>query len=139
MLVPDEHAVPSATHRLLKQQPLAQVLPAQQGVPVMPQTRQDDAVDDVDDAVQRAPAWQRSMPLVPAQHCSPAPPQAEQMPPPQARPLLQVLVPQQGCPGPPQPAHLPALHRPGLVPVLPPEPVAEVLPHAVPSATHISL
>jgi hypothetical protein len=54
----------------------------------------------------------------------------------QARPSLHE-VPQQACPEEPQPEHLPALHRPGLVPPVPPVPVA--LPQAAPSATQVSL
>jgi hypothetical protein len=120
---------------LLKQQPPAQVLPAQQGEPVEPQIWQIPEEDEDDE--QMVPAVQRSVPFVPAQHCSPAPPQEAQTPLRQVKPEPQV-DPQHGCPEAPQPEHWPALHMPGPPPALPPEPLVE-LPQAVPSATHVPL
>jgi hypothetical protein len=62
------HAAPSATHMPDAQQPLAQMLPAQQGEPTVPQTWQmpDVLVDE-----HTVPPAQRSVPFVPEQHCSP--------------------------------------------------------------------
>jgi hypothetical protein len=123
-------------HIPLKQHPFAQALPAQHGAPVSPQTWQRAEVEDELD-VHTVFAAQRSVPLVPEQHCSPALPQDEQMLLRQASPAAQV-VPQQAWPEAPQPEHFPPPHTPGPVPVLPPDPLVEV-PQAVPSATHISL
>ncbi len=79
---------------LLKQQRLpVQVLPAQQGWPESPHTWQI-PVDEVELHRVFAPL-QRSVPLVPVQHCSPALPQEEQTPLRQATPAPHVL-PQQG-------------------------------------------
>jgi len=83
------------------------------------------------------PASQRWVPFEPEQHCSPAPPQAVHRLLRQVRPAPQV-DPQQACPESPQPVHLPALHTPGPVPELPPDPVVE-LPQVIPSATQVSL
>jgi hypothetical protein len=118
-----------------EQQPLVQVLPAQHGWPVLPQSWQTPA-EEVEVVVQTEPAVHRSVPLAPEQHCSPGCPHGEHMLLRQARPAPQ-LVPQQGCPEVPQPEHLPALHTPGLVPLLPPVPPVE-LPQVAPSPTHIS-
>lgn len=122
-------------HMPPKQQPLLQVLPAQHGAPVVPQTWHRPEEDELDEHT--VPAAQRSAPFAPEQHCTPGLPQGEQMLPLQARPAPQ-LLPQQGCPEEPQPAHLPPLHRPGLVPPVPPLPDV-VVPQAVPSATQVSL
>jgi hypothetical protein len=120
----------------LKQHPFAHWLPAQQGSPVLPHTWQIAEVEvEVDE--QTVPEAQRSVPLAPVQHCSPASPQDEQTPLRHARPEPQV-VPQQGWPAAPQPAHLPAPQTPGPAPPLPPVPSAEP-PQVVPSDTHISL
>jgi len=56
-------------------------------------------------AEQMAPETQRSAPLAVEQHASPKPPQVEQAPFRQSRPVAQegVLVPQQGWFWPPQP------------------------------------
>jgi hypothetical protein len=110
-------------------------LPAQQGSPVSPHTWQMPA--EVDVVEQTVPVKQRSVPLVPAQHCSPALPHDEQTPLRHARLELQV-IPQQDWPEAPQPEHFPPLHMPGLAPLLPPVPSVEP-PHAVPSPTQISL
>jgi hypothetical protein len=121
----------------LKQQPLLQVLPGQQGAPGVPHVAHR-PVDEVE--LHTVPATHLSVPLVPGQQVSPASPQDEQMllrhesPAPQ----LGVVVPQHGWPEAPHPAHFPALHTPGLVPVVPPVP-AVVGPQDVPSATHCSL
>jgi hypothetical protein len=123
-------------HVALKQHPPdPHRLPAQQGSPVCPHTWQSPADVEVDE--QTVPDAQRSVPLVPAQHCSPASPHDEHRPLRQARFALQVL-PQQGWPAAPQPPHFPALHMPGPVPPPPPVPSAEP-PQADPSPTHISL
>jgi len=93
-------------------------------------------VDEVEE--QMVPAAQRSVPFVPEQHCSPAPPHELQTPPRQARPEPQV-DPQQGCPVAPHPEQLPARHTlSGAAPELPPDPLVE-LPQAIPSATHVPL
>ncbi len=94
-------------------------------------------MDEIEVAEQTVPDPHRSAPPVAAQHGPPAAPQGVQLPLTQARPAAQV-VPQQGCWAAPQPAHLPALHTPGLLPALPPEPVVG-LPHDVPSATQVPL
>jgi len=121
---------------LLKQQPLEQVLPAQQGAPTVPQTWQIPDVElEVDEHT--VPEAQRSVPLAPEQHCSPASPHDEQTLPRQARPVLQV-VPQHACPLAPQFEHFPAPQVPAPLPPLPPLPVVAV-PHADPSATQVSL
>jgi hypothetical protein len=88
-------------HTLLKQQPAAQVLPAQQGWPGPPQAWQMPLVVDV--LLQIMPATHRSVPLVPEQQASPGLPQDEQIELRQASPGLQ-LLPQQGWPEAPQPA-----------------------------------
>jgi hypothetical protein len=86
--------VPSAMHLLLKQQrPPVQVLPSQHGWPESPHARQLPE-DDVDEQIVFAEP-QRSLPLEPAQHCSPALPQGVQKPLLQAKPAPHVL-PQQG-------------------------------------------
>ena len=87
---------------------------------------------------QTVPALQRSVPLAPEQHCSPASPHGEHTLLRQARPEEQVVVPQHACPLLPQPGHFPALHVPPPLPPLPPVPVV-VVPHAVPSETQNSL
>lgn len=130
------HDEPSAMHMEPKQHPLEQVLPAQHGAPTVPQIWQMPEVDvEVDE--QTVPDAQRSVPLAPEQHCSPASPHDEHTLFRQARPELQV-VPQQGWPLAPQPEHLPALHAPPPFPPLPPLPVVAV-PHAVPSDMQVSL
>jgi hypothetical protein len=65
---PVPHAAPSAMHMPAEQQPLEQVLPAQQGEPTVPQIWQmpDVLVDE-----HTVPPAHRSVPFVPAQHCSP--------------------------------------------------------------------
>jgi hypothetical protein len=64
------HADPSAMHMPDEQQPLPQVLPAQQGAPTVPQIWQmADVLDDDDE--QTVPVVHRSVPLAPEQHCSP--------------------------------------------------------------------
>ena len=73
-----------------KQHPLEQVLPAQHGVPVWPQSRHEPADE------QTVPASQRSAPLLAEQHDLPAVPQGEQLPLLHSRPGPQV-APQQGC------------------------------------------
>ena len=119
----------------LKQQPLLQVLPGQQGSPTAPHRAHRDEL-----VLQTEPVSHRSVPLVPGQQLPPALPQGEQMLFRQESPAPQlgVMVPQHGCPEAPHPAHFPAPHMPGLVPVVPPVP-AVVGPQDVPSATHCSL
>jgi hypothetical protein len=128
---------PSARQLPLKQQPLLQVLPGQQGAPAVPH-RAHRPVVEVE--LHTEPAAHRSVPLVPGQQVSPGLPQDEQTLLRQERPAPQlgVLEPQHGCPEAPQPAHLPAVHMPGFVPVVPPVP-AVVGPQDVDSATHCSL
>jgi hypothetical protein len=126
------HAVPSETHFALKQQPLAQVLPAQQGSPGPPHAAQMPVPEEV--ALQTVPARQRSVPLVPGQQGSPGSPHDEQTPLLQAR-LPPHEVPQQGWPKPPQFGHLPPEQTP---PPFPPVPYT-LAPHTCASPTHISL
>lgn len=76
LLEDDEQDVPSAMHMPPKQQPLEQVLPAQHGAPVAPQTWQMPDDDELDEHT--VPDTQRSVPLLPEQHCSPASPHDEQ-------------------------------------------------------------
>jgi hypothetical protein len=68
------HAAPSAMQISSKQQPPPlQVLPAQQGVPGVPQVVQNPGFDGVDDGVEQiVPGPQRSAASVPAQQVSPA-------------------------------------------------------------------
>jgi hypothetical protein len=128
---------PSARQLPLKQQPLLQVLPGQQGAPGVPH-RAHRPVVEVE--LHTEPAAQRSVPPAPVQQVSPGLPQDEQMLLRQDRPAPQVGVvdPQHGCPEAPQPAHFPPEHTPGLVPGVPPVPVV-VGPQDVDSATHCSL
>lgn len=57
-------------HMPAEQQPPAQVLPAQQGAPTVPQIWQmADVPVEVDEHT--VPAVHRSVPFVPEQHCSP--------------------------------------------------------------------
>jgi hypothetical protein len=131
---PLEQAAPSAMHMPAEQQPLEHVLPAQQGAPTVPHSWQMPA--ELELVEHTVPPPHRAVPLAPEQHCSPAWPQDEHMLLRQARPSLHE-VPQHGCPDDPQPEHLPALHRPGLVPPVPPVPIE--LEQATPSATQVSL
>ena len=124
--------MPSETHFVLKQQPAAQLLSAQQGSPGPPHAAQMPVLDVVE--LQTVPAAQRSVPLVPAQQGSPGWPHDEQTPLLHARFAPQV-VPQQGWPKPPQFGHLPAAQTP---PPLPPVPYT-LAPHTCASPTHISL
>jgi hypothetical protein len=62
------HAAPSATQVPPAQQPPLQVLPGQQGAPGVPHSWQ---IPVVDVELQTLPDVQRSVPLVPGQHCSP--------------------------------------------------------------------
>ena len=116
----------------LKQQPLAQVFPAQHASPGLPQLRQVPAAVELV-AEHSPPALQRlGLLVVAVQQGSPKPPHVEQVPLLQRRPALQVAaVPQQGWLTPPQPVQTLALHAP---PEAPPVPVA--LPQVVFSATH---
>jgi hypothetical protein len=88
----------------VKQQPLLQVLPAQQPSPGSPHLAHKPS-KLVLVAEQMAPEMQRSLPLVPGQHTSPRPPQVEQVPLRQSRPVPQegVRLPQQGWLSPPHP------------------------------------
>ena len=95
----------------IQQPPLLQVLSAQQGVPGIPQVAQTPGLDEDDDAVQIAPAAQRSAALVPAQQVSPGWPQGVQLPLRHASPEPQV-VPQQGWPDDPQLEQRPPMHAP---------------------------
>ena len=126
---------PSAKQLPLKQQPLLQVLPGQQGAPGVPH-RAHRPVVEVE--LHTEPAAHLSVPPAPVQHVSPGLPQDEQTLLRHERPAPQVEVPQHGCPEPPHPVHLPAVHMPGLVPVVPPVP-AVVGPQDADSATHSSL
>jgi hypothetical protein len=126
---------PSARQLPLKQQPLLQVLPGQQGAPGVPHKAHSPVVEV---ELHTEPATHLSVPPVPVQQVSPGLPQDEQMLLRQERPAPQVVVPQHGCPAAPHPAHLPAVHMPGLVPVVPPVP-AVVGPQDVDSATQRSL
>jgi hypothetical protein len=90
-------SLPSATHLLPKQQPLSQVLPAQQLSPRPPHLAHRPSPMLLV-AEQTAPEVQRSVPPVPEQHTSPKPPQVVQIPVRQSRPAAHEggLVPQQG-------------------------------------------
>ena len=107
------HVAPSAMQRPSKQQPPPlQVLPAQHGVPGVPQVVQNPGSDVVDDGVeQTVPAPQRSAAFVPGQQISPAWPHAVQVPVRQANPAAHEL-PQQGWPAAPQAAQRPPAHAP---------------------------
>jgi hypothetical protein len=96
----------SATHLPPKQQPLLQVLPAQQLSPGPPHFAHRPSLMLLV-VEQMAPEMQRSLPPVPEQHTSPKPPQVEQVPVRQSRPAAHegVLVPQQGWLAPPHPEH----------------------------------
>jgi len=120
-------------HMPLEQQPVLHVFPAQHGAPVSPQIWH--RADELELDEQTVPGAQRSVPLLPEQHCSPAWPQAEQTLLRHARPSPQ-LLPQHGWPESPQFAQWPDVHTP---PPLPPEPVTVLLPQLVPSATQVSL
>ena len=131
------HVVPSAIQLPLKQQPLLQILPSQQGAPGLPhRAHRPVVVDDV--LLQTVPATHRLAPFVPGQQASPALPQDEQVLLRQESPAPQV-VPQQGWPEAPQPEHFPAVHTPPPVPLVPPVPPVPVPVHAAASATHCSL
>jgi hypothetical protein len=113
-------SLPSATQRPPKQQPLLQVLPAQQLSPGPPHLAHKPSMV-LEVAEQMAPATQRSAPPVAEQQASPSPPQVEQVPDRQSRPVAHegVVVPQQGWLGPPQPEQRPATQEP---PEAPPAP-----------------
>ena len=85
LLLLDEHELPSAMHVPPTQHPLEHALPAQQGCPVSPHS-----AHKLDEE-QTVPEMQRSVPLLPEQHCSPASPHDEQSPLRQASPEPQVV------------------------------------------------
>lgn len=91
--MPAEQAAPSAMHMPAEQQPVEQVLPAQQGAPTVPHSWQMPVEDEL--VEHTVPALHRSVPLAPEQHCSPACPHDEQTLLRQARPSLHE-VPQHG-------------------------------------------
>jgi hypothetical protein len=68
--LPLEQAAPSAMHMPAEQQPVEQVLPAQQGAPTVPHSWQ--IPDEVEVVEHTVPPPHRSVPLAPEQHCSPA-------------------------------------------------------------------
>lgn len=108
---------PSAIQWSARQHPLLQVLPAQQLSPGLPHFAHKPSVPVIA-GEQMAPATQASVSAVAGQQVSPSPPQVEQAPLRQSRPVAHVGValPQQGWFLPPQSAQCPATQVPPEVP-----------------------